>query len=124
MGSVPFSINNQLSPYNAHVSKLSGGSNPELHGFSVGHVNNKFFGFFVVDGLSFKVFDITSMPEFGQSKTSNVFEVEGTIPKVLMNLTIFSAKVVDSLSIKENGDVTFDTKARIKIVGDMGSDGQ
>jgi hypothetical protein len=124
MGSVPFSIKNQLSPNNAHVSKLSGSSNPELHGFFVGHAHDKLFGFFVVDGLSFKVFHITSMSKFGQPKTPNVFKGECAVPKVLMNLTIFSAKVVDSLSVKENGDVTFDTKARVKIVGDMGSDGQ
>lgn len=62
------------------------------------------------------------MPKFRQSKTSNIFECKSAIPKVLMNFTVFSAKVVDGFSIKEDGDVAFDTEARVKIVGDMGSD--
>lgn len=124
MRSVFFAIDHKLSPNNAYVGKLSSSSNPELHGLFVGHVHNKFFGFFVINGFSFDVFDITTVSKLSQTKTSDVLKRKGAVPKVLMNLTVFPAKIVDCLSVQENGDVALDTETWIEVVNSMSSDGQ
>ncbi len=124
MRSVFFIINHKLSPNNADVGELSSSSNPELHGLFVGHVHNKFFGFFVVNSFSFNVFDITTVSKLSQAKTSDVLKRKGAVPKVLMNLTVFPAKIVDCLSGQENGDVALDTETWIEVVSNMSSEGQ
>jgi hypothetical protein len=124
MRSVFFAIKHKLSPNNANVCKLSRCSNPKLHGLFVGHVHNKFFRLLVINSLSFNVFNITAVPKLSQTKTSDILERKGAVPKVLMNLTVFSAEIVDCLSIQENGDVALYTETWIEVVGNVSSDGQ
>jgi hypothetical protein len=113
-----------LSPNNAYVGELSSRPNPELHGLFVGHVHDKLFGFFVLNGFSFDVFYITTVSKLSQAKTSDVLKRKGAVPKVLMNLTVFPAKIVDCLSVQENGDVALDTETWIEVVSTLSSEGQ
>ena len=119
MRSIFFTIKNELGPDHTYVSNLSGCSNPELHGFFVGHVHDKLFGCLVINSLSLNVLDVTSVTKLCQAKTSDIFQGKCPVPKVLMQLTVFSSKVVNGFSVKENRDVTFNAEPRVKIVRNM-----
>lgn len=64
------------------------------------------------------------MSKLSQPKAPNIFEGKCSFKELLMQLTVFSSKIIDCLPIKENREITFNTESWIKIISHMRSHGE